>query len=108
MDNVIMVLCMLEVIKIVDATQKYNLDTKLLTLFTKVVFSLPASVCVDRVGNLSSVCTDYTQEKEPINKLLFHMIGTQILYHSCSLASQIQPIPAQIVFSITRGERRVW
>ena len=53
----------------VDAIQKYNLDTKLLTLFTNVVFSLPAAVCVDRVGNFSSLCTDYTQEKEFLNKL---------------------------------------
>ena len=69
MDNVIMVLVHAGNDQIVDTIQKYNLETKLLTLFTKVVFSLPVAVCVDRVGNLSSVCTDYTQEKEAINKL---------------------------------------
>ena len=35
-----------------------NRDAKLLTLFTNVVFLLPAAVWVDRVGNFSSLCTD--------------------------------------------------
>ena len=72
----------------------------MLTLFTKVVFSLPAVVCVD--GNLSSVCTDYTQEKEPINKLgnmTQHFFSLQI-----QLSSQTQPTPAQITVSITHRE----
>ena len=34
------------------------MDTMLLTLFTNVVFLLLAAVCVDRVGNFSSLCTD--------------------------------------------------